>query len=190
MKMKIIVLTGWAGAGKDTVADILQEHYGYKRCAFATSLKDTAAALFRFPREWADTQEGKLQRWRVGYQEKTIRDILLDIARLDRERFGEDVYASEVVKFLETQYNIPDSAVVITDLRFPNELNCIRQFQANRECELEIWKVLREGQTESPVNDPTEHYLDNLLPDVYIHNNGKSKEDLQKNIFNSLHRQE
>lgn len=188
--MKIIVLTGWSGAGKDTVADILQENYNFKRCAFATPLKDTAAALFQFPREWADTQEGKLKRWKVGYQEKTIRDILLDIARLDRQRFGADVYASEVVRFLENENTNQNKNIVITDLRFPNELQCIQEFQKKYNCELEIWRVKRKGQIESPVNDPTEHYLDTLQPTLYIHNPGTTKEALKPQIFSSLFRAE
>ena len=57
--MKIILLCGWAGAGKDATASILVNKYGYQRYAFADQLKDIASAIYGFPREMADTPDGK-----------------------------------------------------------------------------------------------------------------------------------
>lgn len=43
--MRIIGLTGYAGVGKDTVADYLVTHYGYVKYSFAKPLKDMLKVL-------------------------------------------------------------------------------------------------------------------------------------------------
>ena len=48
---RIISLSGLQGSGKDTVADMLCERYGYKRISFAATLKDAVAAVFGWDRE-------------------------------------------------------------------------------------------------------------------------------------------
>lgn len=48
-KLHIIALAGLAGHGKTEVADKLVELTGYKRMAFATAVKRTAAAMFKTP---------------------------------------------------------------------------------------------------------------------------------------------
>lgn len=46
--MKLVLLTGKAGSGKDTVADILCSR-GFTKYSFAAPLKDFAEELFKFP---------------------------------------------------------------------------------------------------------------------------------------------
>lgn len=178
--MKVIALTGWSGSGKDTLADMLVKQ-GCVRFAFATPLKDIASGLFGFPREWAETQEGKQRLWRVGYKEKSIRQILLEFAKIDRERFGDDIYAQETIdKFKQLA---PETTVVITDLRFPVELNALQKYQETTGSVLEIWRVKREGQRESPVNHPSENLLDKLETTKTILNPGTTLEDYEKRVF-------
>ena len=42
----IIGICGFQGSGKDTIADYLQNIYGFKRDSFAATLKDAVAAVF------------------------------------------------------------------------------------------------------------------------------------------------
>ncbi len=176
-------MTGWSGSGKDTLADILVKQ-GCARFAFATPLKDITSELFRFPREWAETQEGKQKLWRVGYTEKTIRQILLDFAKLDRERFGDDIYAQETIaKFKQVA---PGQTIVVTDLRFPVELNALREYQQKTGCEFELWRVKREGQDTSPVDHPSEHLLDDIEPTKTIINPGTTIEAFEERVFSLL----
>jgi hypothetical protein len=181
--MKIIALTGWSGSGKDTLATIL-EHQGCARFAFAEPLKDIASQLFGFPRDWADTQEGKRTHWQVGYTSPTIREILLGFAQLDRARFGDDIYARETVQKFQTVE--PHRTIVITDLRYPIELQTLFEYQNQTGCEFEIWRVLREGQTESPVDHPSEHLLDNLTATRTIVNPGTTVEEFEERVFSLL----
>jgi hypothetical protein len=57
--MKIVAVNGWTHSGKDTLANILVEEYGFKRIGFADPLKDTVAEQFGFDRASLDDQNQK-----------------------------------------------------------------------------------------------------------------------------------
>lgn len=46
MKQHVIALTGYAGTGKDTVADLLAMHFGFRKLAFADALRGEVAEAF------------------------------------------------------------------------------------------------------------------------------------------------
>jgi len=46
MKKHVIGLTGFAGVGKDTVADLLVAHFGFRKLAFADALRGEVAEAF------------------------------------------------------------------------------------------------------------------------------------------------
>ena len=51
--MTILLLSGWSTSGKDMVASLLKEQYGFQRYAFADILKEIVAGEYLFPVEWA-----------------------------------------------------------------------------------------------------------------------------------------
>lgn len=51
-KQYIIGLTGYAGAGKDTVADLMVTHLGFRKLAFADALRAEAATGFEVGLDW------------------------------------------------------------------------------------------------------------------------------------------
>jgi len=174
--MKIILLSGWSGSGKDTVADYLVARHNYKKFAFANPLKNLAAELYKFPRELADSQEGKQQLWPVGYSKKTIRQILIDLALFDKSRFGDDIYAIETMGHISKES--PDSNIVISDTRYLNEIRVILEFAIKEKHKFEVWRISFRDRDESPVDDISEHILDTYRADVYISNPGDSLENL------------
>ena len=62
--MTIIAICGFQGAGKDTLANILIEKYGFVKLSFAGSVKDVASCIFGWDREMLEgtTQESRKQR--------------------------------------------------------------------------------------------------------------------------------
>lgn len=99
-----IALTGWAGAGKTTVAQYLEQKYGYKRISFADGIKDIAARYF-------------------FVQEKNRR-LLQQIGEKMRE-IDQDVWVRYTLHRIE--YIELDFPVVIDDLRRMNEFEALQR---------------------------------------------------------------
>ena len=60
----LIGLVGLIGSGKDTVAERLVSHHGYKRDSFAKSLKDATASIFGWNREMLEGKTDSSRHWR------------------------------------------------------------------------------------------------------------------------------
>ena len=76
---KIILLSGWKGSGKDTVANLLVSNYGFKRIAFADSLKDMVSELYNIPRSHFDHRELKdkpILSYPVKYSDKSSQKVI------------------------------------------------------------------------------------------------------------------
>lgn len=183
--MRIIILTGFSQSGKDTVADILVNKHNFTKYAIADPLKDYCSNIFGFPRELANTQEGKRTLWRVGHTTKTIRQILIDTAKEDRARFSDSIYIQEIIKRIS---NSNDKNIVISDLRYFTELNSISHFCKVNDSRYEIWKIIRDGQEKSPVDDPSEYALESLKPHKVLRNPGTNLADLQKIVSDTIYR--
>lgn len=127
----IIGVVGYIGSGKGTVGDILVREHGYRRFAFADALKDSVATIFGWERELleGDTNASRTFRERVdpwwsyklGY-EVTPRLIL---QKMGTEACRHGIADNIWIAALEKRLQGCDDAV-ITDVRFPNEINFIR----------------------------------------------------------------
>lgn len=126
----IIGLVGFIGAGKGTVGELLRLH-GYKQASFAGALKDTASVLFGWDRDLleGDTVQSRVFReqkddwWssRFGYDFSPRLALQLLGTEAGRDVFHKDVWIYALENRIK---NIND--VVITDTRFPNEIDFIR----------------------------------------------------------------
>jgi len=127
----IIGLVGFIGAGKGTVGELLKLN-GYKQASFAGALKDTASVLFGWDRDLleGDTDKSRIFReekdefWssRFGYDFSPRLALQLLGTEAGRDVFHKDVW----IYALENRIKkIKD--VVITDTRFPNEIEFIRK---------------------------------------------------------------
>ena len=167
----IIGLSGYASAGKDSVAQILVEKFGYKRMAFADAIRDILYTLDPL------TNNGLHLRtvvddygWDLAKQDNEIRRLLQVLGtEVGRNVFGDDVWVDVLISKLE-----PMDKVVITDVRFPNEARELHNLAG------EIWRVNREGV--SAINEHvSESQMDEYNFDKIIDNNG-SLEDLEHAI--------
>lgn len=163
--MSIILLRGFSHSGKDFVGEVLCRKYGYKRFAFADSLKNMVAESVGCPVEQLHNQEGKLKVCEVDPAKRTYRQILIDEAfRLRGIDAG--VFAKQCCKEIEC---IGADKVVITDWRYDNELEIVTAvFPRMKVIPVHI---IRNGQIKSPVNDISEYQLQHRTEDYVIYNN-------------------
>lgn len=118
--MKLIGITGKAGAGKDTLGSGFVRQ-GYRRIAFADALKEATAVIAGEPSEPYYTQAGKAEFSEV--LGTTRREALQHIGSAVRNRLDEGVWVRRV---LAEWGRLGRPATVITDVRYDNEAKAIR----------------------------------------------------------------
>lgn len=175
---RVIGLHGYARSGKDTVAEFLKPH-GYQRLAFADRLRECMYALD--PIVGCDTH-GRLWRLQevvdeVGWDEAkgvTLSDDGPEIRRLlqvfgtevGRELLRDSIWVDVVLDQISDADEWPEARFVITDVRFPNELEALRKVPG-----AQLWKINRAG-----VNPVNSHVSDAGIPDdefdLVIENDG------------------
>ena len=126
----IIGLVGFIGAGKGTVGELLHLQ-GYKQASFAGVLKDTASIMFGWDRDLleGDTVESRMFReakdefWseKFGYEFSPRLALQRLGTEAGRDVFHKDIWIYALEKRIQNKKN-----VVITDTRFPNEIEWIR----------------------------------------------------------------
>lgn len=129
----ILGLCGFIGSGKGTVSKIL-ENKGYKTFSFATPLKDVCASIFGWERKLleGDTEESRIWRdkvdswWENELQIKNFTPRLaLQLIGTDilRNYFNNDIWVLSIKKHI---LNINSDKILISDVRFMNELKCVK----------------------------------------------------------------
>lgn len=125
----LLGLTGKKRSGKDSLAGVLVARYGFVRVAFADPLKEAAAALN--PIVGYDVEAGPIRLADVvedaGWERakempevrRTLQEFGVGIRAID-EDFWTNAALGKVNRYLGAGRD-----VVITDVRFPNELDLI-----------------------------------------------------------------
>lgn len=159
----LIGILGRIGSGKGTVAHRLVTHYGFRQDSFATTLKDACAVLFGWDRAMleGDTSESRAERenidewWteKLGIENFTPR-LALQLIGTDvfRNHFHKDIWMLSVMARYDGKEN-----VVISDARFPNEVDAIREMgghiiRVDRGEEPEWWKYAVDATTPGNYN--------------------------------------
>jgi len=146
----LIGLLGRIGSGKGTVADELVNNYGFRQDSYAYSLKDMTALLFNWDRAMleGDTMESRSSREQIDEWWSDQLEIPEFTPRLALQLIGTDVFRNNFHKDIwmlsvMARYKEGDN-VVISDCRFPNEVQAIRDLggriiQVERGEEPEYW---------------------------------------------------
>lgn len=179
----IIGVVGFIGSGKGTVGDILEREHGYKKFAFADALKDAVAGIFLWPRGLleGDTNASRAFRERVDpwWSHKFGYEVT---PRLILQKFGTEACRVGIadniwIAALEKRIHGYDD-VVITDCRFPNEIDFIRSAGG-------VLIRVKRGDDPSPEQISKMHISEtawnNYDPDFVIHNEG-TKDELKENV--------
>lgn len=195
--MLIVGLTGRAGAGKDTAADILCEQFDAARFAFADRLKAEAAAAFRvdarlFSRR--DLKEAPIRQLALSrctepafvafagrelgmlgpLKPRTIMQVWGDWRRgQDRDYFVRPAYEARRYALATGR-----AVMVVTDVRFANEAQWVADHGGV------LWKIERAGLP--PVNShQSEWSIRELRADAVIRNDG-SLDELRRAVVDLL----
>lgn len=129
----IIGIAGFQGSGKDTIADYLQNIYGFKRDSFAATLKDAVSAVFGWDRELLEGRTTESRAWREQIDPWWANRLNMPnlTPRLVLQRWGTEVarrswHDDTWIASLENKLNKAHNDIVITDVRFPNEIQAVR----------------------------------------------------------------
>ncbi len=129
----IIGICGFIGSGKDTIADYLVNFHGFRRESFANTLKDAVAAVFGWDRTMLEGRTKEAREWReqvdFWWSNRLDRQItprwVLQYwgTEVCRKGFHDDIWIAS----LENKLRNSRDDVVISDCRFPNEIDSIRK---------------------------------------------------------------
>jgi hypothetical protein len=124
---------GFIGSGKDTVADYLTNFHGFRRESLANSLKDAVAQVFGWDRTMLEGRTKTAREWReqpdlwwadrLGIPDLTPRWVLQYWGtEVCRRAFHDDIWIAS----LENKLRNSKDDIVISDCRFPNEIQSIK----------------------------------------------------------------
>lgn len=162
-QMKIILICGYAGSGKDAAGAVLQDK-GYKRYAYADMLKIQTAHKYGFPFELTQMQEGKATI--VAAENKSVRQLLIIEAALMKELYNDPAYWARLLA--DAIRSSSSSKVVITDWRYNAELTNFQEEFPHAQ----ITTIRINRPSVIPSADPSEHELDNYQCNYTIQNEG------------------
>jgi hypothetical protein len=131
----IIGICGLQSSGKDTIGDYLINNYGFKKLSFAEVVKDILSILFSWDRKKLEGTTFEDRLWReqtdiwwsreLNIQGFSPRYAMQFIGTdLFRTHFKHDIWVI-ILKKKILEYS-QSTNIVITDCRFPNEINMLR----------------------------------------------------------------
>lgn len=186
---RVIGFTGKAKSGKDTAAAVLSSYIGSGNCttiAFADPLKQIAM-IFGFTKDQCYDQTKKEiedEFWNI-----TPRKFLQIIGtECFRNNFRTDCWTKLLekrvldIKTRMEQGELVPWLILVTDVRFPNEVECIKQLGGV------VVKVTRPSIDTSGTmyKHPSEIFIDELDADISIENTFDNVDDYKshcKNMF-------
>lgn len=129
----IIGICGFIGSGKDTIADYLVNFHEFRRESFANTLKDAVASVFGWDRVMLEGRTKEAREWReqvdpwwaerLDMPTLTPRWVLQYWGtEVCRRGFHDDIWIAS----LENKLRNSRDHVVISDCRFPNEIQSIK----------------------------------------------------------------
>lgn len=166
MMNKIILMLGHQSkVGKDTLADELVRKAGFTKIAFADKLKEICSDLFFIPlHEFYDETLKNEVVERYGITRRRILQIV------GQAMFSVDKYVW--VNHAIEKFGSSDK-IVITDFRFPHEIERIQECKKDWNYDVVSIKLLRDGISDfTGSNDPSELSLIEYPWDFKVENNG------------------
>lgn len=135
----IIAVIGKKRSGKDTLADYLVKNFKFKKYGFGDPVKEISKLMFGFSQEQIDTdlKEIKDSKWNITPREsfqligtefgRNLLNQKLSHINCDEGEF----WIRKFEIWYQEQVSInPHVKIVINDVRFLNEFNCLKKLNA------------------------------------------------------------
>ena len=126
----LLGICGLIGSGKDTVAEHLVKHHGFKHDSFAKCLKDAVSSMFNWDRKMLEGNTESSRHWREQpdkfWSEKMGKEIT---PRWVLQYFGTEVMRGKMYDGIWVDSCIgryKGKPTVISDTRFVNEIKTIK----------------------------------------------------------------
>lgn len=163
----MIVVSGLAHCGKDTIADHLVSHHGYTKMALAEPLKEACREIFGF----SDAQlYGDLKEVIDPYWGKTPRQCFQFIGtELFRDKFDKDIWIKSLVRKIRD--SLDRQKIVISDIRFENELQRLKDLGT-----VISLRVIRDIPPDQDFRSHASEQIQDIPYDHLILNNGTLEE--------------
>lgn len=178
--VQLIGVTGKKFNGKDTIGNYLISNHQYVRLSFADPLKEALKCIFGFTDEqlYGNLKEVVDEYWGVSPRD-VMKYIGTDVFRNKMEQLIPDIKNDIWIRVVERQIlqlrkTDPNVKIVITDVRFPNEINLIKKYNG------QIIKVNRQSVNNKIDHHESEKYIDSLYCDIMIQNDGSIDDVHQK----------
>jgi hypothetical protein len=176
-KYRILGITGKKFSGKDTLGDYFVKNYGYERIAYADALKEAVKCIFDLDDEQLN---GSKKEEIDEFWQKTPREILQYVGtNLLIPDVGKNIWVYVVKrKIINKLKQNPNAKFIITDARFHNEVNIIKELGGT------VLKLKRNVNSNEDTHE-SETLIDSL-PSDYEFNNNSTKENLYEKITKDL----
>lgn len=162
----IWLIRGYAGSGKDTVANMMVNLLGPSKVqvnAFAAAVKDEVAAMYDLDRASLDDTEGKSRILKLADGRRCcVRDLIIDHAEGEKQATGDPAIWAQRVFPRGAQHWI------LSDWRFKEEYAALRQ----RYPTARFHTVHVKRPSVEPLDTYTEHELDHVQCNAVLENVG------------------
>ena len=129
----IIGVCGFIGSGKDTIADYLVNFHEFRRESFANTLKDAVSSVFGWDRTMLEGRTKEAREWREQVDPWWAQRLAMPTltprwvlqywgTEVCRKTFHDDIWIAS----LENKLRQSKDNVVVSDVRFPNEITAIK----------------------------------------------------------------
>lgn len=167
--MKIIGITGRARTGKDTLANFLVEDHGFLKLSFAAPIRAFASDITGIPvaeLENGPAKEAPLE-WLGGVSPRYIMQTVG--TEWGRDMIDRDLWVKVVEQKIRQARRSGAAGVVISDVRFDNEAEFIRQWGGR------VVELARPG-TAAVAAHSSEDGIETDLIDAWFVNSGAMSE--------------
>lgn len=127
--MILLGLTGPAGCGKDTVADLLRIHHSFEKIALADPIKRGLEAMFGWQKhQWLDREWKERVQPEIGFSpRKAMQTLGTGWGRNLNDEIWIKVCTQRINKLMGTYMFHGHKGIVVSDIRFENEADMIRK---------------------------------------------------------------